>query len=161
MRLPLRLGFAILLVALGLPALAFAHRSTERFLTGETIERGSGMAGTLDAIPDQAERGGRIAAAVHNTGEARMAFGLGFEGKRRAADEWIRIRDPFTTGAVIDIGLLVPAGETAGPRYGGAVDRFRLRAHLPPGKYKLIKAVSRGFRGPSLRLNSRFEIRED
>jgi hypothetical protein len=44
------------------------------------------------------------------------------------------------------------------PRYGQVVDRFRFRGMLGPGKYRLTKTVSRGFRGPSLRLNTEFEI---
>lgn len=126
---------------------------------GETIEHGSGMAGTLVATPDHVEQGGRVSAAVRNVGDARMAYGLGFGLQHRVDGRWQTVRDPFTTDAVPDIGLLVPAGETAGPRYGSRlVDRFRLRTEVRPGIYRLVKSVSRGFRGPSLRLNGRFRI---
>jgi hypothetical protein len=158
MRSTLTAGALILLIAFGLTKPGLAGPSAEGSAAGETIERGSGMAGTLVAVPKRVDRGGRIAAAVRNTGEARMAYGLGFEVKRRVRGDWVGVPVAFTTDAVPDIGLVAQAGETAGPRYGRLVDRFRLRDALGPGKYRLTKAVSRDLRGPSLRLDTEFEI---
>jgi hypothetical protein len=155
---PRRVRVALVLLVLGVTSAALAGFAAPS-RAGETIEHGSGMAGTLVAIPDRIEQGGRISAAVRNAGDARMAYGLGFGLQHRADGRWRDVRDPFTTNAVPDIGLLVPAGETAGPRYGSRlVDRFRLRSEVRPGIYRLVKSVSRGFRGPSLHLNGSFRI---
>jgi hypothetical protein len=161
MRSTLMAGALILLIASGPATLGFAGPSREGSAAAETIERGSGMAGTLVAIPKRVDRGGRIAAAVRNTGGVRMTYGLGFKVKRPVHGDWVSVPDAFTTEAVPDIGLLTQAGETGGPRYGQLVDRFRLRSTLGPGDYRLTKTVSRGFRGPSLRLDTEFEIVAD
>lgn len=147
-----------LLLALAATALALAGSTESSSRAAETIERGAGLAGTLNAIPGEVRRGARIGAAVRNTGEHGMAYGLGFGVHRRVGGEWGRVPDPFTTDSVPDIGLKVRPGESAGPRYGRLVDRFRLRQRVQPGNYRLVKVVSRGFRGPSLRLDSRFKI---